>query len=63
MNCDTAIKTTKCLIDDLDESRGKTKYEKPLFEESKELAFPREVWEKFNGGKGCMQCAGCHACR
>jgi len=41
----------------------KTNYEKPLFEERKELAFPKEIWEKFNGGKWCIQCSGCHGCR
>ena len=40
-----------------------TSYEKPLFEEREELAFPKEIWEKFNGGKWCIQCSGCHGCR
>lgn len=39
------------------------KYEKPLFEERKEMKFPKEIWEKFNGGGGCIQCSGCHGCR
>ena len=41
----------------------KSNYEKPLFRERKELAFPKEIWEKFNGGKWCIQCSGCHGCR
>jgi len=41
----------------------KVKYEKPLFEESKEF-FPDEIWDKFNDVlKACMQCSGCHGCR
>jgi len=41
----------------------KAKYEKPLFEESKEF-FPDEIWNKFNDVlKACMQCSGCHGCR
>jgi len=42
---------------------NKTNYQKPLFKERKELAFPKEIWEKFNGGRFCIQCAGCHGCR
>lgn len=38
-------------------------YQKPLFKERKELAFPKEIWEKFNGGRFCIQCAGCHGCK
>lgn len=46
------------------EQNDKVKYEKPLFEESKGLSFPNEIWEKFtNGDKSCMQCSGCHGCR
>ena len=45
------------------ENEEKTNYEKPLFEERKELAFPKEIWEKFNGGKWCIQCSGCNGCR
>jgi hypothetical protein len=41
----------------------KTTYEKPLFVERQELAFPKEIWEKFNGGRFCIQCSGCHGCR
>ena len=42
----------------------KVKYEKPLFEECKEMKFTEEIWEKFtNGDKSCMQCSGCHGCR
>jgi len=45
------------------ENVKKPNYEKPLFEERKELTFPREIWERFNGGRFCMQCSGCHGCR
>lgn len=41
----------------------KPNYEKPLFEERKELTFPKEIWEKFNSGRFCLQCSGCHGCR
>jgi hypothetical protein len=44
------------------ESKNPT-YEKPLFVERQELAFPKEIWEKFNGGRFCIQCSGCHGCR
>ena len=39
------------------------KYEKPLFEEHERKFFTEEIWDKFNGGKGCQQCSGCHGCR
>ncbi len=39
------------------------RYEKPLFIEKQELTFPKEIWEKFNGGRFCIQCSGCHGCR
>lgn len=38
-------------------------YEKPVFEKQKEMVFPREVVEHFNGGRFCVQCSGCHGCR
>ncbi len=41
----------------------KPNYEKPLFIERQELTFPKEIWEKFNGGRFCMQCSSCHGCR
>jgi len=41
----------------------KSNYEKPLFEEKKELTFPKEIWERFNSGRFCLQCSGCHGCR
>lgn len=38
-------------------------YEKPKFEKEKELNFPKEITEKFNGDKYCLQCSSCHGCR
>ena len=38
-------------------------YEKPVFIKEKELTFPKEIIEKFNGGRFCVQCSGCHGCR
>ncbi len=38
-------------------------YNKPVFNERQELAFPKEIWDKFNGGRFCIQCSGCHGCR
>ncbi|MBA7465185.1 hypothetical protein ES707_00347 [subsurface metagenome] len=37
-------------------------YQKPLFEKSKGMVFTAEIWEKFNGGRFCLQCSGCHGC-
>ncbi|MQY60244.1 hypothetical protein GH153_00155 [bacterium] len=37
-------------------------YEKPVFEKSKGMTFTAEIWEKLNGGPGCMQCSSCHGC-
>ncbi len=39
------------------------KYEKPKVVERQNLAFPKEIWDKFNSGKYCLQCSGCHGCR
>jgi hypothetical protein len=42
----------------------KVAYEKPLFEETAGLVFPRQILEAFNGkGRFCVQCSGCHGCR
>lgn len=38
-------------------------YEKPVFEKQEGLIFPREVIERFNGGRFCVQGSGCHGCR
>ncbi len=38
-------------------------YKKPVFVKEKELTFPKEIIEKFNGGRFCVQCAGCHGCK
>lgn len=38
-------------------------YKRPVFVKEKELTFPKEIIEKFNGGRFCVQCSGCHGCR
>jgi len=46
--------------------QGKEKilrYQKPLFEKQEQMIFPKEIMEKFNGGRFCLQCSGCHGCR
>ena len=48
---------------ELEEQEDRPKYEKPKLEEQKELVFPRQIAEKFNDGRFCMQCSGCHGCR
>lgn len=44
-------------------SKEKKRYEKPVFVKEEELIFPKEIIEKFNGGRFCVQCSGCHGCR
>ena len=39
------------------------KYDKPLFEKQEKLTFTKEIMEKFNNGRYCIQCTGCHGCR
>lgn len=41
----------------------KERYEKPLLEAQKELAFPHEILEKFNGNRFSITCTKCHHCR
>jgi len=38
-------------------------YQKPYVGERSEMTFPREIIEKFNNGRYCIQCSGCHGCR
>jgi len=57
------MEQTKNLKENIVVNVIETNYEKPVFEERKELAFPKEIWEQFNGGKWCIQCSGCHGCR
>lgn len=38
-------------------------YVKPVFVIEKELTFPKEIVEQFNGARFCVQCSGCHGCR
>lgn len=39
------------------------RYQKPIFEKQEQMMFPIEIMEKFNGGRFCLQCSGCHGCR
>ena len=43
--------------------KEKCKYKKPVFRKEKELTFPKEIIDQFNGGRFCVQCSGCHGCR
>ena len=45
------------------EKNSKGIYKKPVFEKEDGLIFPREIIEKFNGGRFCVQCSSCHGCR
>lgn len=50
----------------MQETKKKVKkpvYEKPVVKESEGLTFTKEIWDKFNGDKFCLQCSGCHGCR
>lgn len=38
-------------------------YKKPVFVKEKELVFPKEIIEEFNGDRFCVQCSSCHGCR
>lgn len=38
-------------------------YKKPVFVKEKELTFPKEIIDKFNVKRFCIQCSGCHGCR
>ena len=38
-------------------------YRKPVFTQERELTFPKEIIEKFNGGRLCVQCSSCHGCK
>lgn len=43
--------------------KSRRTYKKPVFVKEKELTFPKEIIEKFNGGRFCVQCSGCHGCK
>lgn len=45
------------------DKKSRRTYKKPVFVKEKELAFPKEIIEKFNGGRFCVQCSECHGCR
>ena len=47
----------------LQSNEKKVVYQKPLLEKQKEMVFPIEIMEKFNGGRFCLQCSSCHGCR
>ena len=38
-------------------------YEKPTIARCARMDFPMEIMEKYNGGRYCVQCSGCHGCR
>ena len=38
-------------------------YVKPVFVKCDEMTFPMDIMEKYNGGRYCVQCSGCHGCR
>jgi hypothetical protein len=42
------------------EQKEKKLYESPIFEEEKEMTFPEEIWEEFNGGNWCFGCSNCN---
>jgi len=41
----------------------KKPYKKPVFIKNKKMTFPMDIIAKFNGGRFCVQCSGCHGCR
>lgn len=47
----------------IESKEQKVRYQKPLFEKQEQMTFPTEIMEKFNGGRFCLQCSGCHGCR
>ncbi len=47
----------------MEDTVEKKKYEKPIFEKELGLVFPKEVIEKFNDGRLCVQCSSCHGCK
>lgn len=45
------------------DSKAKKVYEKPICVKNEKMTFPMDIIEKFNGGRFCVQCSGCHGCR
>jgi len=45
------------------ETKKKGVWKKPVFEKEEEMKFTKEIMEKFNGGRFCVQCSACHGCR
>ena len=43
--------------------RGPRRYVKPVIIKQTKMTFPMDIMAKFNGGKFCVQCSGCHGCR
>ena len=48
---------------EIERNQKRIHYQKPLFEKQVKMTFPTDVMEKFNGGRFCLQCSGCHGCR
>ena len=44
-------------------TKKKATYEKPIIIKQKKMTFPMDLIAKFNGGRFCVQCSGCHGCR
>lgn len=50
----------------MENENSKTKkkvYKKPTIVKNEKMTFPMDIIAKFNGGKFCVQCSGCHGCR
>jgi hypothetical protein len=48
---------------DIGVKENEVHYQKPLFKKEEQMTFPTEIMEKFNHGRFCLQCSGCHGCR
>ena len=48
----------KSAVLEKEELQDQPVYEKPKLEERKGMAFPREIAEKFNAERFCIQCSG-----
>jgi len=43
--------------------RAPRRYVKPVIIRQTKMTFPMDIIAKFNGGRFCVQCSGCHGCR